>query len=89
MKSIKLLSLFLFVCIHYSSAQDTTLVLKPGMLDKDSMQIFISEMKGWLFKQGNDTAWAGKDINVTGWKRLMPTELTEKMTDKKGRLEGW
>ncbi len=89
MKSIKILSLLLFVCIHFCSAQDTTLVLKPSMLDKDSLQLFISEMKGWQFKQGNDTAWAKKDIDLTGWKRLMPTELTEKMADKDGRLEGW
>ncbi len=89
MKSIKILSLLLFVCIHFCLAQDTTLVLKPSMLDKDSIQIFISEMKGWHFKQGNDTAWAKKDIDLTGWKRLMPTELTEKMADKDGRLEGW
>jgi len=59
------------------------------MLDKDSFQIFISELKGWQFKQGNDTTWAKKDIDLTGWKRLMPTELTEKMADKDGRLEGW
>jgi two-component system NtrC family sensor kinase len=89
MKSIKILSLLLFVCIHFCSAQDTTLVIKPSMLDKDSLQVFISEMKGWQFKQGNDTAWAKKDIDLTGWGRLMPTELTEKMADKDGRLEGW
>jgi two-component system NtrC family sensor kinase len=89
MKSIKILTFLLFVCIHFCTAQDTTLLLKQNMLDKDSMQIFISEMKGWYFKQGDDTAWAKKDIELSGWKRLMPTELTEKMADKEGRLEGW
>ena len=47
------------------------------MVDKDTMQISISEIKGWLFKQGSDTAWAKKDIDLMGWKRLMPTELSE------------
>jgi two-component system, NtrC family, sensor kinase len=89
MKSIKLFLLLLFLGTHFCHAQDTTLLLKPKMLNKDSMQIFISEMKGWLFKQGNDTAWAKKDIDLTGWKRLMPTELSEKMADKSGRVEGW
>jgi two-component system, NtrC family, sensor kinase len=89
MKSIKSFLLLLFVGIHFCHAQDTTLLLMPNILDKDSMQIFISEMKGWHFKQGNDTAWAKKDIDLTGWKRMMPTELSEKMADKDDRLEGW
>jgi signal transduction histidine kinase len=89
MKSIKSFLLLLFLGLHVCNAQDTTLLLKPNMLAKDGMQIFISEMKGWLFKQGNDTAWAKKDIDLTGWKRLMPTELSEKMADKNGRVEGW
>ena len=89
MKSFKSFFLLLFVGIRFCHAQDTTLLLKPNMLDKDSMQIFIGELKGWLFKQGNDTAWAKKDIDLTGWKRLMPTELNEKMADKNGRVEGW
>ena len=89
MKSFNTFLLLLFVGIHFCHAQDTTLLLKPNMLNKDSMQIFISEMKGWLFKQGNDTALANKDIDVTGWKRLIPTELSEKMADKDGRVEGW
>ena len=46
-------------------------------------------MRGWLFKQGNDTAWAKKDIDLTGWQKLMPTELAEKLADKKDRVEGW
>jgi two-component system, NtrC family, sensor kinase len=65
------------------------LLLKPVMFDKDTMQIYISEMKGWIFKQGNDTAWSKKDIDLTGWKRLMPTELSENLADKNGRVEGW
>ncbi len=89
MKSIKLFLLLLLVGIRLCYAQDTTLLLKPNLLDKDSSQIFISEMQGWLFKQGNDTSYAKKDIDLTGWERLMPSELSEKLVDKKGRLEGW
>ena len=89
MKSIKPCLLLLFVGIRFCNAQDTTLLLKPGMFDKDTMHIYISEMHGWLFKQGNDTAWAKKDIDLTGWKKMMPTELSENLADKKGKVEGW
>ena len=89
MKSIKPCLLLLFVGIRFCNAQDTTLLLKPGMFDKDTMHIYISEMHGWLFKQGNDTTWAKMDIDLTGWKKMMPTELSENLADKKGKVEGW
>ncbi|MEI6087424.1 MAG: ATP-binding protein [Bacteroidota bacterium] len=89
MKSIKVFLFLFLVGTHFCSAQDTTLVLKPSMLDKDSMQIYITEMHGWLFKQGSDTNWSKKNIDLTGWKKMMPTELSEKLADKNGRMEGW
>jgi len=51
--------------------------------------VALGNIDGWIFRQGNDTAWAKKDINSTGWKKLKPAELSEKLTDKNGRLEGW
>ncbi|MGB4840346.1 MAG: ATP-binding protein, partial [Saprospiraceae bacterium] len=89
MKLIKTFLVFLFVGIHLCNAQDTTLLLKPTMLNKDSTQIYITEMKGWYFKQGNDTAWAKADIDLAGWKRMLPTELSENLADKNGKMEGW
>jgi two-component system NtrC family sensor kinase len=43
----------------------------------------------WFFKEGNDTSWARKDINMTGWKASRPAELSAKYADKNGRVEGW
>ncbi len=86
---IALLGLLLFVGIRMCNAQDTTLLLKPSMYDKDTLYINIGKMKGWLFKEGNDTSLAKKDIDLTGWKRLMPIELSKNMADKNGRVEGW
>ena len=54
-----------------------------------SHYIALGNMDGWVFRQGPDTAWAKKDINSTGWKKLKPSGLSEKLADKNGRLEGW
>ncbi len=89
MKSIKIFLLLLLIGIRLCNAQDTTLLLKPSMYDKDTLYINIDKMKGWIFKQGNDTGWKKKDFDITGWERLMPTELSEKLADKDGRVEGW
>jgi signal transduction histidine kinase len=89
MKSIKALLLILFFGIHFCQAQDTTILLSPGMFDKTFNSIFITPMDGWLFKEGHDTAWGKKDIDTKGWKRLNPTELSAKYADKNGKLDCW
>lgn len=89
MKSFKTFLLFLFIGINFCNAQDTTLLLSPSMFDKTTHQIFIAEKDGWYFKEGNDTAWARKDIDITGWKKMKPTELSAKLADKNGKVEGW
>src|SRR6185503_1791834 len=33
--------------------------------------------------------WAKREIDLTGWEKLKPSELTEKYTDKSGKLECW
>jgi signal transduction histidine kinase len=59
------------------------------MFDKTSQQILLAPRDGWIFKQGNDTAWAKKDLDISGWKKLKPTEISAKLADKNGRAEGW
>jgi len=88
MKSYSI-SLLLSVLMFFCRAQDTVLVLKPEMIDSDSMQIFISEMEGWIFRPGHDTSWANLEIDTVGWQKLMPAQLTEAMADKNGKLESW
>ena len=86
MKSILTAILFLFFTNCYS--QDSTRVLTAGMFDKDN-SIQLSNLNGWIFKTGNDVAWADTNQNTTGWKNLKPADFTAKMADKNGRLEGW
>ena len=78
----------LLFCISMANAQDTVLTISPGMYNSMN-EILISTMDGWRFKEGNDTTWSKKEIDLTGWKKLRPTELSSKMADKNGRLEGW
>ena len=82
--------IFLFIFdINFCVAQDTTIVLTPRMYDTNFEQIFISAIDGWLFKDGNDSSWSRKDINLNGWERLNPTELSAKYADKNGKAECW
>jgi two-component system, NtrC family, sensor kinase len=89
MKQAKTLLLLLFIAINFCRAQDTAVVLSSAMFDKNFEQISLSALEGWLFKEGTDTAWADKDIDIIGWKKLKPTELSAKQADKNGKVEGW
>jgi len=52
-------------------------------------KIILSELNGWLFKNGNDSSWANKELNILDWKELKPEELSAKLVDSTGRMEGW
>ncbi|HKB43700.1 MAG TPA: ATP-binding protein [Chitinophagaceae bacterium] len=83
-----LIKFLLFLLLPCSAiAQDTTITISSAI--ETSHYISLGRMDGWLFKKGHDTAWAKQDINLTGWQKLKPSELTEKLADKNGRLEGW
>jgi two-component system NtrC family sensor kinase len=79
----------LFFGVDFCTAQDSVVALSPSMYDGKVEQIIISAIDGWIFKQGNDTAWKEKDINGNGWRKLRPDQLTGKYADKSGRVEGW
>jgi signal transduction histidine kinase len=80
---------FFFCGIQFCNAQDTTMVLSSSMLDKTTDLIDISALEGWVFKNENDTGFSKLNIDTTGWTRLKPSELTSKLADKNGRVEGW
>jgi two-component system NtrC family sensor kinase len=69
-------------------AQDTASTVSPSMFNQYRLY-HISTAKGWLFKQGNDTTWAKKDVDVRGWQKLAPASIDAKYADKNGRAEGW
>jgi len=88
MKSrIKTLLLLLLPVV--GMAQDKTVTVTPAMFDKINDEVVLSTSDGWLFKQGNDTAWAKKDMNTNGWKKFKPADFSEKYADKNGKAEGW
>src|SRR5438477_634163 len=86
MRSFITILLLLFLSCS-GRAQDTTIAISPAMVTSHS--IALGNINGWLFKQGHDTAWAKTDISITGWKKIKPSELSEKLADKNGRLEAW
>jgi two-component system, NtrC family, sensor kinase len=89
MKPFKIFLFLLFFGINFCKAQDTTVGLSTKMFDKTTQQILLAAKDGWIFKKGNDTAWANKDLDISGWKKLKPTEISAKLADKYGRAEGW
>ena len=58
--------------------QDTGVVLSTSMYNPIH-EILIAKMDGWQFKKAGDTTWTS----------LKPIELSVKLADKAGRLEGW
>jgi two-component system, NtrC family, sensor kinase len=87
------MKLFIFLLLfpfglNYCLAQDSTVNLSKAMFDKNQV-ITLFALDGWLFREGNDSAWAGIDINTTGWKKLKPTQISKKMGDRSGKIEGW
>ena len=80
-----LFSLLAILC----RAQDTAVLLSPGMFTSGNEQIFLAPMEGWFFKNGNDTAWAATSTDIAGWKKMKPTELSVKYADAGGRVDGW
>ena len=79
--------LFVFLSAK-TFAQDTTLVLSTGMYAQNHT-INLGDKAGWIFKLGNNPSWAMPDLEVSDWQKLKPVDLTKKMADEEGRLEGW
>jgi signal transduction histidine kinase len=75
----------LFLCISLAiKANDTCVTLKSSMYE-DVKELYLTNKDGWLFKKGNDSSY----INGQGWQPLKPVQLSAKMADNNGRLEGW
>ena len=83
-----LLIAFLLFFFTNSFSQKSTQALTADMFSKDN-SIQLSKLDGWIFKPGNDTAWADTNLKTGDWKKLKPADFTEKMRDEKGKLEGW
>ena len=88
-KNIRLLFLILILsAVDHCNAQDSTLFLSPKMFNKHQA-IWLNDYNVWLYQKGNDLAWANLKLNTSGWEHLTPRQITEKMADANGVIEGW
>ena len=84
------LAIFLFCfCINFGMAQDATVIISNALIKTDTAEINIGRMDGWIFKEGHQPTWANENIDLTGWKKVKPEELSVLNADKSGRVEGW
>ena len=88
MKAFTIIVLFFFIGIHRGLSQDSSVLISAKMFSPEQ-KIFLSSTDGWIFKVGNDSSWANKEINASGWERLNPPKLSAKLADSTGRVEGW
>jgi signal transduction histidine kinase len=86
---MKLLSkIVLLLLLPFSLvAQDTTITISPQTMNSNSTP--LGDIDGWLFRKGNDISWARKEIDTAGWQKMKPSQLSDKLADKNGKLEGW
>src|ERR1700761_1475721 len=89
MKTLKTVALLCICVVSFCSGQSKVVTITPAMFDKSTGQQYLGAVDGWVFKQGNDTAWAKKDLEPGGWVILKPAQLSGKLADKNGRLECW
>ena len=89
MKRKLFFSILFLSLLGFCRAQDSTIVLSASMFDKYFQIIPLTAKDGWIFKEGNDTSWASKDISTEDWKKFNPSQLNIKNADKNGKAEGW
>ena len=85
--TIKIILLLLLPVI--ARAQNSIINVKAENFNKEYDSYSLGNVGGWVFHQGNDTNWAKKDIDLSSWKILKPTELSLKYADSTGRVEAW
>ncbi len=52
---------------------------------EDLKELYLTTKEGWLFKKGNDSSY----VNKSDWQSLKPVQLSAKMANEQGRMEGW
>ncbi len=85
----KTLLFFFFIglsCKVYS--QKNTLTISKNNFDESGV-FLISQSDKWLFKKGHNTHWNKHSISTSDWQRLRPADISQKLADKNGRVEGW
>jgi signal transduction histidine kinase len=80
--------LFALWTASISFAQDNLAVFSTSQFETHQ-RLFLAPLDGWLFHSGNNPEWANPGIDLRGWEKLKPTELSAEMEDETGRIEGW
>ena len=88
MKKVFIIILFLLLPI-LGLAQNAVVNIAQSDFDKDLDSYNISAVDGWVFHPGNNNEWSKQNIDVSGWQKLSPAELSVKYADKNGKAEGW
>ena len=95
-----LLFITLFFCMLFTASGQENPVDKNGLAldtivhftkaDLDSIfGLRLTNKAGWIFKSGNSQDASSIDIDLGGWERLNPSQITNDMADSSGKFEGW
>jgi signal transduction histidine kinase len=87
MRSLSIITALL-LCGHLLVAQDSPITVSAGAIAKQNL-FYLNDTSGWVYKTGNDAAYALAFYNTAGWKRLKPFDVTRQLADKDGNMEGW
>jgi len=95
-----LLFITLFFCMLFTASGQENPVDKNGLAldtiihftkaDVDPLfGLTLKNKEGWIFKSGNEKDLSPVEIDLAGWERLSPSEITNDMVDSSGKFEGW
>ena len=70
-------------------AQNSIINITAEKFNKEYDSYSLGDVDGWVFHLGNDTNWAKKDIDLSDWKKLKPTEISLQYADSTGKVEAW
>mgnify|MGYP003644277204 CR=1 FL=1 len=95
-----LIFITLFFCMLFTASGQENPVDKNGLAldtiihftkaDVDPLfGLTLKNREGWVFKSGNEKDSSPINIDLAGWERLSPSQITNDMTDSSGKFEGW
>ncbi|WP_282050168.1 ATP-binding protein [Maribacter aquivivus] len=95
-----LIFITLFFCMLFTASGQENPIDKNGLAldtivhftkaDLDSIfGLRLTNKAGWIFKSGNKQDASSIDIDLAGWERLNPSQITNDMADSSGKFEGW
>ena len=84
-----LIVLHLFMSLLSSGySQDDVAAITSEMF-QSHQRISLAPMDGWIFHQGHKPAWASPDYDASDWQSFNPAQISTKLQDATGRIEGW